>query len=229
MMRLLLLGLTGTEPPFDAWMQWLARAGAAFDAVALRDLGPIELVDDAGGPRYQGLILAGEGLIEMALEPSQRAALELLEQELGLRRLIAYATPGPEHGLQAPHWSGRLDELEPTLTGRGREVFPYLRDRLPVDAGSWAHLAAPESAQRFQTLIAGPDGSALVGIHAHDDGREEMIQLFSANSAQVQGQLLLRGQIAWLTGGAYVGFDRNYLSVQIDDVLLPNHSWNVAA
>ncbi len=228
-MRLLLLGLTGTEPPFDAWMQWLARAGASFDAIALRDLGPIELIDDAGGCRYQGLILAGEGLIEMALEPSQRASLERLEQELGLRRLIGYATPGSEHGLQAPHWSGHLDELEATLTRRGREVFPYLRDRLPIDPGSWAHLAAPESAQRFQTLVAGPDGSALVGIHTHDDGREEMVQLFSANSAQVQGQLLLRGQIAWLTGGAYVGFDRNYLSVQIDDVLLRNHSWNVAA
>ncbi len=227
-MRLLLLGLTGAEPPFGAWFQCLERAGVPFDATALSDLGPADLIDDPGGGSYQALILAAEGLIEMAFEPAQRAALEAAERELGVRRLSAYAYPAPEHGLQAPHWSGHLDEIEATLTRRGREVFPYLRGRLPIDPGSWAHLAAPESEQQFQTLVAGPDGSALLGIHTRADGRQEMVQLFSANAAQAHGQLLLRGQLAWLTRGAYVGFERNYLSVQIDDVLLPNHSWNVA-
>lgn len=227
-MRLLLLGLTGTEPAYGAWARWLSRAGVPFDAIALKDLlEPIEFDGEHGESRFQGIILAEAGLMDIALDGSARAGLERLERAHGLRRLIAYAYPGPELGLSAPRWSGRLEELEATLTPSGRRVFPYLQDRLPIDPGSWAYLASAESASRFETLVAGPDGSALVGIHRRDDGREEMVQTFDANFAQVQGQLLRAGQLAWLTGGTYIGFERNYLSIQIDDVLAGNHSWRV--
>jgi hypothetical protein len=227
-MRLLLLGLTGTEPAYGAWARWLSRAGVPFDAIALKDLlEPIEFEGEHGGSRFQGIILAEAGLMDIALEGSARAGLERLERAHGLRRLIAYAYPGPELGLSSPRWSGRLEELEARLTPSGRRVFPYLQERLPIDPGSWAYLASAESASRFETLVAGPDGSALVGIHRRDDGREDMVQTFDANFAQAQGQLLRSGQLAWLTGGTYIGFERNYLSIQIDDVLARNHSWSV--
>jgi hypothetical protein len=206
-MRLLLLGLTGAEPAFAAWKLWLTRAGVPHDAIACKDLsGALAFTEDADSPmpgaaRYQALILSDPGLLEVALEPEDRNALHRLERELGLRRLIAYAYPGPEHGLQTARWSGPLDEVVPVLTEAGREVFPYLRERLPVDPGSWAYLAAPESPKTFETLVAGPDGTALVGIHRHSDGREEMVQTFDTNSAQVHGLLLRRGQLAWLTRG----------------------------
>jgi hypothetical protein len=227
-MQLLLLGLTGTEPAFTAWSAWLTRAGVAFDAVALKDLTtPTEFVDETGGALYQGMILSDAGLIEMALEPGAREALERLECDLGLRRLTAYAYPGPEYGLTSAHWSGELDDVEALLTDAGREVFPYLKRQLPVDPGSWAYLARPESPKSFETLVAAPDGAALVGIHRHADGREEMVQLFDANGNQAQGQILRRGQLNWLTAGTHLGYEGNYLSVQVDDVLLANHSWSV--
>jgi hypothetical protein len=227
-MQLLLLGLTGTEPAFTAWSVWLTRAGVGFDAVALKDLTtPTEFVDETGGARYQGMILSDAGLIEMALEPEAREALERLECDLGLRRLTAYAYPGPEYGLMTPHWSGELDEVDTSLTDAGRGVFPYLKRQLPIDPGSWVYLARPESLKSFETLVAAPDGAALVGIHRHADGREEMVQLFDANSNQAQGQILRRGQLNWLTAGTHLGCEGNYLSVQVDDVLLANHSWSV--
>jgi hypothetical protein len=227
-MRLLLLGLTGAEPAFTAWSLGLTRAGVAFEAVALKDLTtPNEFLDPSGGARYQGIILSDAGLIEMALEPADRDLLEGLERDLGLRRLTAYAYPGPEHGLLTPHWSGRLEDVEAHVTPAGRRVFPYLKDGLPVDPGSWVYLARPESPERFETLVAGPDGTALVGIHRHRDGREEMVQLFDANPHQSQGQILRRGQLDWLTGGVHLGYERNYLSIQVDDVLLANYSWSV--
>ena len=227
-MRVLLLGLTGREPAFPAWAQWLTAAGVPFDAVSLNDLaGPIRFVDEHGAVQYQGLILTEDGLIEIMLEPRERAALERLERQHALRRLTAYAVPGPAHGLTGAHWSGPLEELEPRLTESGRRVFPYLRDRLPVDPGSWAHLAYPLDADRFETLVEGPDQSVLLGLHRHDDGREELVQTFNANANQAQGQVLRQGKLSWLTHGSYVGFDRNYLSVHIDDVLLANYSWSV--
>ena len=234
-MRLLLLGLTGAEPAFAAWEQWLVRAGVPHDAIACKDLGrPLRFADGPesampGAARYQALIVSDSGLLAVALEPEERAALRRLERELGLRRLTAYAYPGPEHGLQTARWSGPLDEVEPTLTGAGREVFPYLRSRLPVDPGSWAYLAQPAPGEGFETLVAGPDGAALLGIHRQPDGREEMVQTFDANPTQVHGLLLCRGQLAWLTRGTYLGYERHYLSVQVDDVLLANHSWSVGA
>jgi hypothetical protein len=227
-MQLLLLGLTGAEPAFTAWSLCLTRAGVPFDAVALKDLTtPSEFLDAAGEARYQAVILSDAGLIEMALEPADRELLEGLERDLGLRRLTAYAYPGPEHGLATPHWSGKLEEVQTHLTPAGREIFPYLKDELPIDPGSWVYLARPESPKDFEILVAGPDDTALLGIHRYADGREEMVQLFDANPYQAQGQILRRGQLDWLTGGVHLGYERNYLPVQVDDVLLANHSWSV--
>ncbi|MGH3265705.1 MAG: hypothetical protein ACRDNS_27350, partial [Trebonia sp.] len=224
-MRLLLLGLTGAEPSFQAWRQYLSATGVPFDAVALNRLETqLQFVDEHGRARFQGLVLADGEAIRIALEPWQRADLERAERRLVTRRLTTYAVPGPEYGLEPARWAGPMDELEAELTPRGREVFPYLRDRLPIEPGSWTYLAAPAS-DRFETLVAGPERCTLVGIHRHPDGREEMVQLFDANACQAQGRALRRGQLAWLTGGTHLGFDRNHLSMQVDDVLMGNHSW----
>lgn len=227
-MRILLLGPTGAEPAFAAWDDCLTRAGVPFDAVACDGRpAPVAVVDETGNARYQGLILVSGGLADVVLEAAQRTELERLERELGLRRLTAYAYPGPQYGLAAPAWAGPLESVGATLTARGREIFPQLRHELPIDPGSWSYLAAPAEGAHFETLVAGPDRSALLGIHYRPDGREEMVQLFDANAAQTQGRLLRRGQLAWLTRGTFVGLERNYLSVQIDDVLLANHSWDI--
>ena len=130
------------------------------------------------------------------------------------------------HGLTPPTWSGRLDNITACLTERGLEVFPYLRGALPIDLGTWGYLATPDPDECFESLLVAPDGSSLLGIHRDGEGRERMVQTFDANSGQVQGHLLRQGILAWLTRGTHLGYQRNYLSVQVDDVLLPNHSWD---
>ncbi len=226
-MRILLLGDSGSEPGYETWDTSLARAGVPFDAIALADQPPaLSIVRPDGTVRYQALILAKDGLLESALDPEQRAALDVLECDHGLRRLTSYAYPGPAHGLTPPTWAGRVDDITARLTERGREVFPYLTGVLPFDAGTWGYLATPDPDARFDSLLVAPDGSSLLGIHRDADGREGMVQTFDANSGQVQGQLLRQGMLAWLTRGIHLGYQRNYLSVQVDDVLLPNQSWD---
>ena len=129
----------------------------------------------------------------------------------------------------APKWAGPLETVSLHLTASGATLFPYLRGPLPVDPGSWGYLADPVSDERFDPLVVAGDGSALVGIHRGRDGREEMVQTFDANAGQIQAHLLRRGQLAWLTRGRYLGHERNYLALQIDDVLLPNHRWDAAS
>ena len=226
-MRILLLGGSGSEPGFETWRASLARAGVPFDAIALAHQPPtIRILSPDGTVRYQALILATDGLLGSALDPECRADLYRLERDLGLRRLTAYAYPGPRHGLTAPTWAGRLDDITACLTERGLEVFPYLRGSLPIDPGTWGYLATPDPDECFESLLVAPDGSSLLGIHRDGEGRERMVQTFDTNSAQVQGQLLRQGILAWLTRGTHVGYQRNYLTVQVDDVLLPNYSWD---
>lgn len=53
-----------------------------------------------------------------------------------------------------------------------------------------------------------------------------MVQTFDANADQAQAHLLRRGELEWVTRGTYLGHQRSYLWLQIDDVLLPNHGWD---
>jgi hypothetical protein len=226
-MRILLLGGSGSEPGYETWRTSLARAAVPFDAIALADQqSALSIVRSDGTVQYQALILTKDGLLESALDREQRATLDRLERDLGLRRFTAYAYPGPLHGLTPSTWAGRLDNITACLTERGLEVFPYLRGSLPIDPGTWGYLATPDPDECFESLLVAPDGSSLLGIHRDADGRERMVQTFDANSGQVQGQLMRQGILAWLTRGTYLGYQRNYLSVQVDDVLLPNQSWD---
>ncbi|MBV9682671.1 MAG: hypothetical protein JO046_12820, partial [Solirubrobacterales bacterium] len=223
-----LVGVTGAEPSLLTWQIALDRAGTPYEVLGLKDReGRVKLISAMRGAGYQALIIAGAGIIETALRAGERAELEALERTLGTRRLVAYAYPHPAHGLRSPFWAGPLDGLTASLTRPGRRVFPYLRDSLELDAGSWGYLAAPLDPTRFETLLAASDGAPLLGIYCHPDGREEMVQTFATNASQSHALLLRFGQLAWVSGGSYVGFERNYLPIHVDDVLLANHSWNV--
>ena len=227
-MRVLLLG-AGTEPSFRTWQLALENAGVPHEAIVLGVRRThLSLRRDDGRPRFQATIVSTGGLVREALPRAVRAQLEALEREFGIRRLTAYALPGAENGLRAPKWAGPLDGVSLRLTASGAMIFPYLQGPLPVDPGSWGYLADPVD-ERFDALVVAGDGSAMVGVHRRRDGREEMVQTFDANAGQIQAHLLRRGQLAWLTRGRYLGHERNYLPLQVDDVLLPNHGWDAAS
>ena len=48
---------------------------------------------------------------------------------------------------------------------------------------------------------------------------------FSYDDDSTQLQVLAPGLVGWLTRGVHLGFDRSYLAVHVDDVLLPNVRW----
>jgi hypothetical protein len=223
-MRILLVGKTGREPGYQAWHGSLFDAGVPFDAIVAMDQdSPLVIVRADGTVRYQALVLASEGVLDAVVDGEQLARAE---RDAGLRRLNVYAYPGPQYGLMPPMWAGRLDGITARLTARGHELFPYLKGPVPIDRGTWGYLATAEPDERFETLLAGPRGSSLLGIHCDDDGREQMVQTFDANSAQMHGRLLRQGLLTWLTREVHVGYQRNYLTVHVDDVLLPNHGWD---
>jgi hypothetical protein len=243
-MKVLLLANTGQEPSILAWRVALRREGVPFDVIlAATRRAPIaasrlssRLAEGMQLAHYQAIVVATDGLGDRAtyahsdgFERSEWQAIEEYERAFNIRRLIAYVHPSASYGLDPPFAAGALDGIQGTLTAEGRTVFPYLKGQVPFDTGTYGYLASPSSPANFQTLLRGPNGSALLGVHTRADGVQEMVQTFDANHSQLHSQLLRHGQLNWLTRGVRFGEQRNYLGIHVDDVLLGNHGWNTAA
>jgi hypothetical protein len=238
-LRVLLLGADGQEPAFLAWEGALQREGVPYHAMVPR-LGhpPIDARTLRAGTtraRYQAVIVAAGGLPAFdgaryvsALTADEWAALADFEHDFGIRRITAFAYPSALYRLTTPRHSGPTSGLAGKLTAAGRAVFDELRGDVPVDPHAYGHLAEPADPS-FTTLVEGPEGSALVGVLTHADGREEMVCTVDGNAAMIHVQLLRHGMLRWVTRGVYVGHQRHYLALQVDDVFLSDDSWDPAS
>lgn len=237
-LRVLLLSADGQEPAFQAWQAALELEGVPHDAIVASRRGrpAIDARTLAAGPqhaRYQAIIVATGGLPTFdgarhvsALHADEWAALADFERQFGVRRITGFAYPSAQYGLGAPLSSRSAEDLTAELTDLGRELFGELQGPIPIDPSAYVHLAKPTD-RRFQTLVAGPRGSALMGIHTQpSDGREELVCTVDGNAGMIHTQLLRHGALRWVTRGTYVGHHRHYLAVQVDDVFLGDASWD---
>ncbi|HLL69634.1 MAG TPA: hypothetical protein VK453_28545 [Micromonosporaceae bacterium] len=190
--------------------------------------------------RYQAVVLPGAN----PLDAAEMAALADYERTFGVRQVNAYVWPDASVGLDAPTFVGPIDGITATVTAAGLAgPFGYLRgpvpfeDNSPTVAESYAFLAQPTQADpaggtALTPLVtaAAPDGSAgdvLVGDYAAD-GRRQLVMTFAYSGAQQQFRLLAPGIVEWATGGVHLGLRRNYFSVHVDDILLPDARWSRA-
>jgi hypothetical protein len=227
-MTLALVGADGREPALHAWTLGLHRAGVPFTLIAIEDpeqRSAFLSAFAAGG--FQALIVADDGILDRMRGTPDGEMLQAAERRFGTRRLIAYSSPTAARGLRPAGTDGPLDGVTAVLTQSGRRIFPYLRGEVAMDSGSWAQRALPRLGQSFEGLLVDPAGAVLLGIHRYRDGREEMVQTFAVNGHQSHTQLLRPGQIRWLTRGLHLGCERVYLPLHVDDVLLPNHAWDL--
>jgi len=255
--KVLLLSADGTEPGFAAWKYELAREGVPFDAVVsytgaakTSTLTDARLADYAGDhAKYDAVILAtgdlghqvdnGNGTTSFlsALTDAEWAALAKLEQTFGIRQLSDYTAPSPTHGLVAVGGVSQ-DGKTGTLTATGKAAFPYLKGPIPIpdddpnpaSSEAFGYAGTPVDPANWQTLVSAPAGGAYLGIYTHpDDGREEMVMTVAGNENQSHVQLLRHGMLNWVTRGVFLGFQRNYLELQVDDLFLGDDAWNPAA
>lgn len=238
-LHVLLLSADGQEPAFRAWEAALDREGVPYQViVARRGNPPIDartLTVDATRARYQAVIVAAGGLPAFdgaryvsALSADEWAALADFERSFGIRRITGFAYPSALYGLSAPTSAGATAELSGRLTAAGHAVFDELRGDVPVDPNAYGYLATPVD-DNFTTLVAGPENSALVGVYTHPDGREEMVCTIDGNPAMIHVQLLRHGMLRWVTRGVYLGHQRHYIGLQVDDVFLSDDSWDPEA
>ncbi|MGI5247031.1 hypothetical protein [Dactylosporangium sp. CA-139066] len=239
-LRVLVLddGTTG----IDTLRAQLDREGVPYDTIALGTDGrpaitPAYLADTVSGvrrARFQGVILPNEG----AVAGAEATALADFEREFKIRQIDAYTWANPNVG-QSTAWSGVLDGATMHVTAAGKAGgFGYLAgpvavdDRDPAVLESYGYLGtpAPAAGATFTPLVtATPPGGgtsgSLMGVYAHD-GREELAITLAANRYQTHAMELGHGLITWLTRGIHLGYARNWFSVHVDDVFLPDDRWD---
>lgn len=252
--RVLLLSADGTEPNFGAWKTELAREGVPYDAVQIyngttkaQTITDGRLADyGAKHAKYDAVILATGDLVHAvsnvggtqsylsALTDAEWAALAKFEQTFGIRQISDDTSPSPAHGLNLNQAGATLDGQTANLTATGKAAFPYLKGPIPIPNDDpavsevFGYQGTPAPGADWQTLVAGPANSAYLGIYTHPDGREEMVSTLAGNENQSQVQLLRHGMLNWVTRGVYLGYQRNYLELQVDDLFLGDDSWDPA-
>ncbi len=232
----------------------LAREGVPFVAVNLNDpnrrvLGGTFLSENRSeGPwsKFQAVVLPDEA--PAGLEQAELDALHALERRFGVRQVTAYTWANPRVGLRYadnPGYVGTLDGMTATATTAGKASgFGYLRGSLRIDdfdpavSESYGYLALPLPAdtttgRSFEPLVttsipATGEQAPILGVY-RDNGREELVSTFVYNGDQEHFLTLAHGMVTWLTRGIHLGHYRQYFSVHIDDVLLPNDRWSTEA
>ena len=248
--ELKVLVVTDGGPATSAITAELKSEGVPYREVDLRDAGRAKidtafLADTVTGAgklidraHYQAVVLPGPDPFGNATE---LAALTAYEQKFDIPQVNAYIYPGAGVGLQTPTYAGPMDGVSATLTTAGKSVFSYLKgsvpfeDNSPAVAESYGYLAVPLPADATTGAVAtplltaaAPDGTAGNSLVTEykADSRRQLSLSFSYNNAQQQFRLLAPGLVNWMTSGVHLGLSRNFLSVQVDDVFMPDARWS---
>jgi hypothetical protein len=189
------------------------------------------LADTVSGVRrakYQGVVVPRETSVTGA----EATALAAFEREFAIRQIIAYTGATAAVGVTNA-WSGPLDGTSLTVTAAGKQAgFGYLNATVPIDdrdpdvPESFGYLGTPGTG--FTPLVTGAaDGQtgSLLGVYAHD-GREDLVVTIAMNRNQTHAMVLGHGLIQWLTKGVHIGHWRNWFSIHVDDVFLPDARWD---
>ena len=229
-LKVLVVTSNPVDPVAVAWESALDREGVPHDRKTLSasaGLTDADLADySANRAKYQAVIVAPG---DMAMTQATKDALAKLQTTFGVRRLSDNITDPTLHGLNPPIFAEQGGNTGTLTAAAGRAAFPYLAGPVPIEGPfAFGFQATPAAGADFTTLVGGPGGSAYLGINTLSDGRQEMVNAVPGNASQTHHQLLRHGIINWLTRGVFLGHQRDYFAMQVDDVFLPDDRWDMA-
>lgn len=198
---------------------------------------PAFLSDDGayggkGHAYYQSIVMPTHRPAQMSA--AELDVIEAFQKRYGVRRLAAFAWPGPESGAHwpatGPAYAGPLDGS----TGQATAQFaPWLDGPIPFGTGTWGALAVPQSLPSaiFTPMVTVPipgtgQQAPIVG-QVIRDGVEELQVTVTGNAFQEHARLIAPAIVDYLTRGIHLGMWRSYLSVHIDDLFLPDDRWSI--
>jgi hypothetical protein len=248
-LRVLVLSRGGPEESIAAVMD---AEGVPYTRVDLRSGGrpaiTAAFLSDtvATGPRakFQAVVLPDEAPVE--LSAAERTAIATYERTFGIRQVDAFTFAHAGVGLNAAGYVGQLDGRTAHVTAAGRQgPFRHLAGDVRIEDAdaatpeSYGYVATPladdpAAGTSFRTLVGlpvegGTTPGSLIGVYTHDGGREELVITAAFDRYQAHARALARGVITWMTRGVHLGYQRNHLSVHVDDVFLPDARWHTGS
>jgi hypothetical protein len=195
------------------------------------------LSDGTPDGHFQGVILPNDA--PSALSAAEESALASYETAFSVRQVDAYLYPTGNVGMNPPAYGGSLDGTQVTATAAAKaNGFGYLKGTFsfegdPGGATSYGYLAQPLPNTATSTftpfLTATIPGTTTTGTLAgvYDNaGREQMEISFGYNYYQLQYRYIAHAIADWVTRGVHLGYWRNYLTVDYDDVFNANAEWS---
>jgi hypothetical protein len=240
------LVVTDGTPWVEAIQQQLASEGVPTTVVNLADSSRPTITssflsgtlsDGAAVGYFQGVVLPNDA--PSGLSSAELGALAGYETAFSIRQVDAYLYPTGNVGMNAPAYGGSLDGTQATVTSAAQDDgFGYLKGAFSFEgtAGgstSYGYLAQPlpDTATTSFTpyLTATIPGTTTTGTLAgvYDDaGRQQMEISFGYNYYQLQYRYIAHALADWVTRGVHLGYWRNYLTVDYDDVFNADAEWS---
>lgn len=229
-LRALVVSLGPADAGRATWTRMLDRVGAAYDVldVATEPLTADRLVGVDGAGRYNAVLLTDGMLLQQVdgawvsgLDATEWNLLWDYERTFGVRQATLYASYGtwPEDYCLRPRSEGGVGEtaLAATLTSAGASALGDLRAgaQIPLRQ-SWVYRdTLATGCAATPVLTAGTDVLGVLAPTA--DGRERMALTFTSNEHLLQADLLTYPMFRWASRGLFLGEQRHYLKVDVDD------------
>ena len=234
-LRQLVIATDAADVGLATWRTVLDQIGTPYDVVlaTTTQIDQTTLVRPDGVGRYDAVLLASSalwlpengGAFRSALTPESWNALWECERTFGVRQAALSTSPGtsPEDYCMRPSSEGSVgnNPVAANVAPAGAPLFDRLKAGAPIpiiDAYVYRATVAPGCpAQPVLTI-----GSDVVGVlSTAPDGRERMGITMALPAAQTAMNLLAYGIVRWATRGVFLGEERNWLAVDVDDWFLP--------
>ena len=230
-LRALVIAIDANDWGVDTWRATLDRVGAAYDVLYSGDqaLTAEQLVRADGTGAYNAVLLTNSmqlyqdeaGNFVSGLSADEWNLLWAYERDYGVRQAAIYTSYGswPEdYCLRSVSEGGVGDTpLISNLTSTGAQVFDYLTSsaNIPI-VQSWVYRTSIDAAWGGQPLLTA--GTDVLGVRSTSpDGRERLALSFTSNQYLLQANLLTYGLFRWASRGLFLGEQRHYLNIDIDD------------
>lgn len=187
---------------------------------------------------FQAVVLPNER--GGSLSTAELDALHGFESAFDIRQVDAYTYANVNVGLnsEVPNFNGDLNGVTTTVTPAGKaDGFGYLQGPLTFGVGSYASVAPPLPSTQlptnasFTTLLSAPipsNGStgSVIGVY-RSGGYEQLVITAAFDKTFMQFRALGHGIVTWMTRGVHLGFNRNYFTVQVDDIFNSDSLWDM--
>jgi hypothetical protein len=229
-LRALIVATDTADFGVPTWKTTLDRLGASYDVLYDADtaLTTSTLVRPDGVGKYNAILLtnsmqmyASGGSYLNGLDSAEWNVLWAYERNFGVRQAALYTSYGtwPEDYCLSSAGETSVGDtpLDVSLTPAGAGVFDYLKADATVPVvQSYVYRTSINPGCSAEAVLN--NGTDVLGVRTTStDGRERLALTFTLNQYLLQSDLLVYGLVRWATKGLFLGEQRHYLNVDIDD------------